>query len=625
MTRPGVGKTIAFLVTAAILLLASAGNGRAEQGTHALSLYDAPKYPAGFEHFDYVNPDAPKGGLLRLYQLGSFDTLNPFSGLGHPPQGRSATARPIDLIGLTMDSLLVRSADEPASAYGLIAESIEWDRAGHWVVFNLRPEARFHDGSAITADDVLFSFETMRDSGPPGLKASLQSVTRGEKLADRKVRFILGSGETRALPLILGGLPILSKRWWQGRDFTRPLGEPPLGSGPYAVQSVSPGHSLVLVRVRDYWAGDLAVTRGLYNFDQIRTDFFADSAASFSAFKNGAYDVRFEWESKKWATGYVFPALARGQVTRLTIPNRRTEPMRGFAFNLRNPLWQDPKVRRALILAFDFESVNHDLFYGLYHRTGSYFAKSDLAATDVPDGDEKALLEPFRGQVPDDLFSKPYLLPTNADQAQRQRNLDEAARLLADAGWTLRHGKLVDGQGKPFAFEILIDSPSWQPICKDFIAALRKLGIQATLRAAEDAEFIQKRDQAAFDMIVARWPATETPGAEQRALWSSAAADQPGSLNWAGIKAPAIDRIIDALAASPDRKTLVVRTHALDRLLLWGDYVIPQWYMPEDHVAVWDKFGMPTLTPDQGAEVMTWWIAPAKVRAATKDLAKARL
>ncbi|WP_158240489.1 extracellular solute-binding protein [Telmatospirillum siberiense] len=625
MTRSGVAKSIVFLVTAALLLLAGGGESRAGQGAHALALYGTPKYPPDFKHFDYVNPDAPKGGLLRLYQLGGFDTLNPFSGIGHPPLARGATARPIDLIGLTFDSLLARSEDEPASAYGLIAESFEWDRANRWLVFNLRPEARFHDGSAITADDVLFSFETLRNSGPPGLKASLQGVTRGEKLADRKVRFIFGPGETRALPLVLGSLPILSKSWWQGRDFTRPLAEPPLGSGPYAVQSVDPGRSVVLVRAQDYWAKDLPVATGLYNFDRIRTDFFADSPAAFSAFKNGAYDVRFEWESRKWATGYVFPALTRGLVNKLNIPNRRTEPMRGFAFNLRNPLWRDPRTRRALILAFDFESLNHDLFYGLYRRAGSYFAKSELAAPELPSDEETLLLEAFRGQVPDELFAKPYSLPDNADHAQRQRNLAEAAHLLSEAGWTMKKGKLVDGQGgKPFVFEILVDDPSWQPICKDFLSALHHLGIQASVHAVEEAEFSRRRAQAEFDMIVARWPASETPGTEQRTLWGSAAADQPDGLNWAGIRSPAIDRTIDALAASPDRQTLVTRTHALDRLLLWGDYVIPQWYMPEDHVAVWDKFGIPAVTPDQGAEVLAWWVAPEKSKPAAKDPVKAR-
>lgn len=595
----------------------------AAQAVQAVALYGEPKYPAGFEHFDYVNPDAPKGGLLRLSQLGGFDTLNPFSATGHAPLARGATAQPIDLIGLTFDSLLVRSADEPASAYGLIAETIELDSGGHWVVFNLRPQARFHDGSPITADDVLFSFDTLKAGGHAALRASLQNVTRAEKLADRKVRFIFGPGETRSLPLVLGGLPILSKAWWQGRDFTKPLEEAPLGSGPYAVQTVEPGHAVVLARVRDYWAQDLPAVKGFYNFDQIRTDFFADPESAFTAFKAGAYDVRFEWESKKWATGYTFPAVTRGLVKKHSFANRRTEPMRGFAFNLRRPLWQDPRVRRAIILAFDFESLNKALFYGQYRRLRSYFAKSELASDDSPSDDERALLETFRGQVTEDIFTKPYDLPGNDSLAERQRNLHEAIRLLVEAGWILKHGKLVDRQsGKPFTFEILVDDPSWQAICRNFVTTLKHLGIRATVQAADAPLFAQRRDQFDFDMIAAHWPAEDIPGLEQRSLWGSAVADLPGSLNWAGIKNPAIDRTIESLPASPDRKTLVSRVHVLDRLLLWGDYVIPQWYMPDDHVALWDKFDMPTVIPPQGAQLLTWWIAPDKLQAMAKDATK---
>lgn len=612
MRHRDVGKNLRVLF-AAILCLLTAGEALAGQAVHAFALYGAPKYAAGFDHFDYVDPKAPKGGLLRLHQLGSFDTLNPFSGSGQPPLARGATAQPIDLIGLTFDSLLVRSADEAASAYGLIAETIELDGGGRWVVFNLRPQARFHDGSPITADDVLFSFDVLKSGGPSVLRASLQPVVRAEKLADRKVRFVFGPGETRSLPLVLGGLPILSKAWWQGRDFGKALAEAPLGSGPYAVQAVDPGRSLVLARLPDYWARDLPVARGLFNFDRIRTDFFADSAVAFAAFESGAYDVRFEWESKKWATGYGFPAVKRGLVAMRSFANRRTEPMRGFAFNLRRPLWQDARVRRAMILAFDFETVNKELFYGQYRRIRSYFAKSELASSGIPPDDERALLETFRGQLAEDVATKPYDLPGNDTPAERQANLREAGRLLVEAGWIRKRGRLVDGRsGQPFAFEILVDDPSWRPICRRFIATLKHLGIQATLNAAERPQFAQKRARFDFDMIATGWPATETPGAEQRALWGSDAADQPGGLNWPGIRNPAIDRLIDSLAASADRKTLVTRVHVLDRLLLWGDYVIPQWYMPDDHVAVWDKFGMPPVTPPPGAEVLAWWSDPGK-------------
>ncbi|HXP96717.1 MAG TPA: extracellular solute-binding protein [Telmatospirillum sp.] len=616
-----------FICFTTLFALLTVTGALAGQAVPAVALFGEPKYGASFDHFDYANPDAPKGGLLRLYQLGAFDTLNPFSDRGTPPLARGTTARPIDVIGLTFDSLLVRSADEPASAYGLIAESIEIDSGGHWVVFNLRPQARFHDGSAITADDVLFSFDILKSSGAPILRAPLQTVLRGEKLADRKVRFIFSSGEARSWPLVLGGLPILSKAWWQGRDFKKPVLEAPLGSGPYTVQSVDVGHHLVLARVTDYWAKDLPVARGLYNFDQIRTDFFADSALAFAAFKNDAYDVRYEFESKKWAMGYHFPAVEREQVVQHSFPNRRTEPMRGFAFNLRRPLWQDQRVRRAVILAFDFEALNKDLFYNQYQRSRSYFAKSELASSGLPSDDERTLLEPLRGQVAEDIFTKAYDLPNNGNPADRHRNLQEALRLLQDAGWVMKHGRLIDKQnGTPFTFQILVDDPSWQPICLTFVSALKHLGIHATIAAPEASQFTQRRDRFDFDMISAHWPASESPGLEQRAFWGSAAAEQPGSLNWTGLKSPAVDRIIDTLATSPDRKTLVSRVHVLDRLLLWSESVIPQWHMPSDHVAVWDKFGMPAVIPDQGAQLLTWWRAPDKAVTSTpqKKSAKGR-
>jgi microcin C transport system substrate-binding protein len=617
--------TNARFLFAAILALLTAHEALAGQAVKAIALYGEPKYSASFDHFDYVNPDAPKGGVLRLYQLGSFDSLNPFSSAGHAPLARGTTAHPINLIGLTFDSLLVRSADEPTSAYGLIAESIELDSGGHWVVFNLRPQAHFHNGTPMTADDVLFSFDLLKNSGLPALRMSLQNVTRAEKLADRKVRFIFGPGPTRALPIVLGGLPILSKAWWQNRDFGKPSLDVPLGSGPYAVQSIDAGHNLVLTRVHDYWAQDLPVTKGLYNFEQIRTDFFADHGAAFLAFKNGAYDVRYEFESRKWSTGYTFPAVAHELVIRHSFPNRRIEPMRGFAFNLRHPLWQDRRVRRALILAFDFEMLNKDLFFDQYRRLKSYFAKSELASSGPPAADELALLEPFRGQIADEAFTAPYDLPSNDSAGDLQRNIRDAIHLLTDAGWVLKGGKLVDKQtGKPFAFEILVDNPSWQPICQGYIAALRHLGIQATVHALDEPHFSQRRNQFDFDMIATQWPAEDSPGLDQRALWGTAAAEQPGSFNWIGIKNPAIDQTIETLATSPDRKTLTTRVHVLDRLLLWGDYLIPLWYMPADHVAIWDKFGMPTVTPEQGAQLLAWWIDPRKPAATSKNTTKGR-
>ncbi|MDR3439181.1 extracellular solute-binding protein [Telmatospirillum sp.] len=580
---------------------------------HAFAVFGTPKYAAGFEHFEYVNPDAPKGGDLRLFQLGSFDTLNPFAATGSLPSARGAGPHPIDLVGLTFDRLLVRSADEPATGYGLLAESLETAADGRWVVFNLRPQARFHNGSAITADDVLFSFETWKTYGPAVVQAPLQDVVRVEKLADRKVRFVFSPHADKAMPLIVGDLPILSKAFWQGRDITAPLSQAPLGSGPYAISLTEIGKQVALTRVADYWAKDLPAAKGLFNFEHIRTTFFPDAAAAFAAFKAGAYDIRYEYESKRWATAYGFPAVAQGQIIRQSLATHRIEPMRGFVFNLRRPLWQDARVRRALTLAFDFEGLNKALFFGQYTRSASYFANSDWAAAGPPSPAEQALLEPFRGQLADAALSGAYPLPVNDTPEERRRNLREAVDLLDDAGLSLKKGRRIDPRtGQPVAFEILVDNPSWRPICHPFIETLRILGIKATLKAVDRADYAKRLEHYDFDLISAHWPPIAWLGTDFSSFWSSQAADQPGGLNWPGIKNPAVDAIIEQLATASDRQAVIDRARALDRLLLWGDYVIPQWHMAVDHLAFWNRFVLPVVTPESGPQLMAWWIDSTK-------------
>lgn len=557
----------------------------AEGASHAVTLFGQPKYPAGFGHFDYVNPDAPKGGELRLAQVGGFDSLNPFSGT--PPYARGTGPRPIDLLGLTFDSLLVRSADEPASAYGLLAESVEIAPDGRWAVFNLRGNARFHNGAAVTADDVLFSINVLKASGPPAVQAALDGVERAEKLADRKVRLVMAAGAGRAAVLAAGGVPMLSRADWQGRDMSAPSLRAPEGSGPYAVATADAGKELLLTRVEDYWAKDLPATKGLNNFNRIRTLFYADPQAAFTAFTAGAYDIRYEFESKKWATAYRFPAVARGQVILQSLPVRRMEPMRGFAFNLRRPLWQDRRVREALSLAFDFEKLNRTLLFGQYVRTTSYFSNSDWAA--------------------DGAGSDPAADTGTAGHA----DLKAAARLLDDAGLALRHGRRTDPRtGQPVAIEILVDNPAWQPICRPFLAALKRLGIRATLKTVSVDDHLSRLRTFDFDMATAHWPPVSWPGTDLSLFWGSAAADMKGSLNWPGIKDPAIDEAIGAVAAAPDQQSLVDRARALDRLLMGGIYVIPQWHMATDHLAFWNRFFMPVVTPDSGPQLMAWWINP---------------
>jgi microcin C transport system substrate-binding protein len=598
------------LLTAAFGLLISANAGAAQPLT-GIATYGEPKYPSNFDHFDYVDVNAPKGGEVRLYDLNTFDSLNPFIIKGRPPTARGLTPAPVDLIGITIDTLLAGSADEPASAYGLIAESLEVPPDRSWVIFNLRKEARFHDGSPITADDVLFSFDILRTKGAPAYRAFLHNVVSAEKLADRKVRFTFAPGDNRQLPLVLGGLPILSKAYWQGRAFDQTTLDPPLGSGPYKVESFEAGRYMTLVRVPDYWGKDLPVNKGTANFDRVRTDYYRDSTAALEAFKAGDYDIRPEFESKKWATAYDFPAVREGKVKKRNFSNQRTESMQGFVYNLRRPLWQDRAVRRALAYAFDFEWTNKNLFYGLYARTTSYFANSELGSSGLPSPDELKLFEPLRGQIPDEVFTQPYSLPVTDGKGDIRDNLRIAARMLKEAGWTVKDGKLVK-DNQPFSFEILVDDPVWERICLPFIENLKRLGIEAHLRVVDSAQYRNRLNDFDFDMIVVHWSGSDSPGEDLRALWSSTTADLPGSLNLAGVKSPAIDALVDKVIASTDRKTLVTRVHALDRVLLWGNYVIPQWHQTGDHVAYWDKFGMPATIPYQGAQLFTWWLDPAK-------------
>ncbi len=571
--------------------------------THGLAMYGQPKYPAGFSHFDYVNANAPKGGEVRLEALGTFDSLNPYIVKGQPA-GPAA---------MPFETLLVPSADEPFSEYGLIAETVEVPDDRSWVVFNLRKEARFHDGSPITADDVLFSFDILKSKGAPFFRAYYASVVKAEKLADRKVRFVFAKGENRELPLIVGQMPILSKKYWQNRAFDETTLEPPLGSGPYRVESFEPGRYIVMKRVENYWGKDLPVNKGLYNFDRIRTDYYRDSTVALEAFKAGEYDIRPENESKKWATGYDFPAVTEGQVKLRQFSNQRPTGMQGYAYNIRRPLFQDPRVRRALAYAFDFEWTNKNLFYGQYVRTKSYFSNSDLASSGLPSAEERKLLDPLKDEIPPEVFTAEYEPPEVKGTDGLRNNLRIAAGLLKEAGWVVKDGKLVNGKtGQPFTFEILLDQPVWERISLPFAQNLQRLGIQANVRTVDTAQYKNRVDSFDFDMIVDVWGESLSPGNEQREFWGSAAADMQGSRNVVGIKSKAVDDLIETVVAAPDRPSLVTRVHALDRVLLGGYYVIPHWHISYDRVAYWDKFGMPETVPQQGYQMMAWWVDPTK-------------
>ncbi|MEZ5584689.1 MAG: extracellular solute-binding protein [Candidatus Competibacteraceae bacterium] len=603
-----------YLSLTLFVCLSPAWADNAPTATHGVAMHGDLKYGPDFQHFDYVNPAAPKGGELRLAAIGGFDNFNPYIVKGQPAAG----------LGFLFETLATNSADEAFSEYGLIAETIEMPEDRSYVIFNLRPQARFHDGSPITADDVLFSFETLKTHGRPHFRFYYANVAKVEKLGERRVKFAFAPGENRELPLIIGQLPILSKAYWEPRDFAATTLEPPVGSGPYRVKQFETGRFIVYERDPDYWGKDLPVNRGQYNFDQIRYDYYRDTTVALEAFKAGAYDLRPENAAKDWATAYEFPAVQQGLVKKEEFPHQMPSGMQGFAYNLRRPLFQDARVRQALAYAFDFEWSNRNLFYDQYTRTRSYFDNSELASTGLPTPAELQLLDPLREQIPESVFTTTYAPPVSEDPAALRENLRKALELLQAAGWTFKDRQLIHSEtGQPFQFEILLNQPNWERITLPFARNLERLGIKASVRTVDSAQYENRLNSFDFDMVVAVWGQSLSPGNEQREFWGSRAAKLAGSRNLVGIEDPAIDQLIEAVIAAPDRQALLTRVHALDRVLLWHHFVIPHWHIPYERIAYWDKFGYPELIPMQGVQINSWWVQRDKDD--TLEQRKARL
>jgi microcin C transport system substrate-binding protein len=570
---------------------------------HGIALQGNPKYGQNFQYFDYVNPDAPKGGEARFAAIGSFDTFNPFN-----IKGQVATD-----IGRLFETRLISSADEPFSEYGLIAESLEVPDSRNWVIFNLRSHARFHDGSPVTADDVLFSFEILKEKGNPIYQIYYANVSKVEKLNERQVKFIFSSGGSRELPLTLGQMPILSKKYWANRDFETTTLDIPIGSGPYKVESFEPGRFIIFKRDEHYWGSDLPVNRGLNNIDRLRYDYYRDATVALEAFKSGSYDLRVENVAKQWATGYHFPAPTRCLLKQEVFRNQLPSGMQGFAYNLRRSLFKDKRVRQALTYAFDFDWSNRNLFFSQYTRTRSYFDNSELAAHGQPSADELAVLEPLRNELPPEVFTAAYTPPTAIDNHELRTNLQKALKLLQEADWVFRDRKLVNARTlEPFRFELLITEPIWERIALPFARNLERLGIEMKVRLVDPAQYINRERSLDFDMIVGSWAQSLSPGNEQRDFWSSASADRIGSRNIVGLKNPAVDYLVDLVSTAPDRMSLITRVRALDRALQWSYLVIPHWYFPGTRIAFWDKFGYPKVVPTQGVQLDTWWIDPTK-------------
>ncbi|HUC60778.1 MAG TPA: extracellular solute-binding protein [Alphaproteobacteria bacterium] len=570
-----------------------------------IAMHGAPKYGPGFTHFDYTDPAAPKGGEVRQAAIGTFDSLNAFI-------LRGVTA---DAVGYLFDTLMVSSSDEAFSEYGLVAETVEVPSDRAWAIFALRPEARFQDGSPLDADDVIWTFDTLKTKGHPFYRAYYRFVARAEKLGAHRVRFVFSGGDNRELPLILGQLPVLSRKYYATHDFAKTTLTPPLGSGPYRIVKVDPGRSLVLERDVGYWAKDLPVNKGRYNFGRMRIDYYRDENVALEAFKAGDYDFRDENTAKFWATGYDCPALRKGLIKKVEIPNQVPQGMQAYAFNTRRAIFKDPRVRRALGYAFNFEWTNKALFYGQYTRTESYFSNSELASSGLPSAAELAILEPLRGQIPPELFTETYRAPKTDGTGNIRANLVKGFKLLEAAGWRVKDERLVDADGNPFAFEFLLDQPAFERVTLPFVKNLQRLGIDARVRTVDTSQYKNRIDNFDFDVTVAVFPQSLSPGNEQADFWGSAAADQPGSRNVIGIKDAAIDKLVPLIVSAPDREQLVARVHALDRVLLWHFYVIPQWHLGYYRVAYWDKFGRPKLAPKYDLGFDDWWIDPAKAKA----------
>ncbi len=597
----GTGALAALPLLPRMADAAAAGGER-----HGLSAFGDLKYPPDFAHFDYVNPDAPKGGVLSTVPSSwgwnqsplTFNTLNTLVLRGDAPVG-------LDII---YDSLMTRATDEPDAVYGLVARSVRISGDGNLYTFLLRPEARFHDGSPLTADDVVFSLLTLKEKGHPAVSQSIRDMVEVSRDGDRAVTVRLAEDHSRGLPMLVASLPIVSRAWYDTRDFAASTLERPLASGPYKVGAFEPGRFIEYKRVGNYWARDLPVNRGRFNFDIYRVEFFRDRDVAFEAFKAKTYLLREEFSSKSWATQYDFPAIADGRVVQDTIPDNRPSGAQGYFLNTRRPQFSDRRVREALIYAFDFEWANENLFYGLYKRTHSFFQNSDMMAQGEPGDAELALLEPYRGQVPDEVFGEPFSPPVTDGSGRDRRSLRHAKRLLQEAGWTVSDGALRNAAGKPFTIEFLEDDPSFERVTMPYVRRLERLGIQARIRTVDPAQFQSRLKDFDYDVVVRRYAMPQTPDEGIKRFWSSADADVPGSDNLSGIKDPVVDALTETMIRAKTREEMVAAARALDRVLRAGRYWVPHWYKGTHTLAYWDAFERPETKPayERGI-VTTWW------------------
>jgi len=581
---------------------------------HAIAMHGEPKYPDSFQYVDYANPDAPKGGKIILSSTGSYDSFNPFILKGTAAAG----------IGNLYETLTTGSSDEAFTEYGLIAKTIEWPDDRSWVAFTIREEAVWHDGKKISPEDVIWTFNTLMEKGHPFYKYYYGDVVEVIQENDNKVRFNFKGNTNLELPLIVGQLPVLPKHYWTNKNFEETSMDIPIGSGPYKIKNFDAGRTITYELDSDYWGKNIPIKKGTENFGVIQYEYYKDRSIEREAFKSGDIDLFSENTSKDWATSYDTPAVQNGLIKKELIEHQNPQGMQGFAFNTRKEIFEDKRVREALSYAFDFEWTNKNLFYNAYKRTNSFFENSELASSGVPSGGELDLLNDYRELLPQKLFQEEYNPPKTDGSGFMRKELQEATKLLQDAGWELQEGKLIDKKsGSKFEFELLLVSPAFERIVLPFKDNLAKLGIDVSVRTIDSAQYQNRLDGFDFDMIVSTFSQSLSPGNEQRNFWGSDAAKTNGSRNIIGISNEVIDSLIEKVISAKDREDLIVTTRALDRVLLWNHYVIPQWHISAYRTLYWDIFDKPSVRPKYSLGTNTWWIVADK--ASTIDQRKKSL
>jgi microcin C transport system substrate-binding protein len=633
IATPHAGITRREAMAGALMAGLAAAPARAASGavtrSHAFATLGQPALPPNFPYFPYVNPNAPKGGTVTLAAVGTFDSFNPFI-LRGTAQGGTVAPWVImpggsgagTTVGHVWESLLTSSANEGAVAYCHLAQFIELPDDRMWVAFELRPEAKFSDGSPVTADDVAWTYNTLLTQGSPSFRVQMADVQGVVVESPRRVVFHFKINTNKQLPMVMGGLPILPRLWFKGRDFTRPLQDAPLGSGPYRVTHFELGRSVTFERDPNWWAAKMPTGIGTNNFDRVQVEYFRDSIVALEAFKAGSIDVRSENIAKNWATAYDFPAVRSGLVIKGDFHHHLPTGIQGFAMNTRRPVFSNPLVRQAIGYAFDFEWTNKNLFYGAYTRTKSYFSDSDLASSGIPQGDELKLLEPYRNELPPELFSQPFTMPVTDGSGNDRHELIAALKLMEKAGWTVKQQKLVNAAGRQMQFVFLVSDPSFERIALPYTQNLKKLGIDAQVRVVDPAQYQHLMDDFNYDMTMWIYPEGDVPGQELRDYWSSAAAKVQGSSNAPGISDKAVDALIEKVIAADDRPSLQAAARALDRILLWRWYMVPNWENLVFHVAYWDRFGHPAVPIRDGFSFDIWWVDEKK--AAATDAARRR-